>query len=144
MAIVAAIDRSERSTSVIKTANEFAEALDLPLHVVHVLSNSEFIELEESTMDRTGTVMEIEEVRNLARQISEEAAQESGIECTPVGRVGKASTEIVDYAEEVEARYLIVGPRKRSPSGKAIFGSTAQAIIREAPCPVVTIIDGGD
>lgn len=43
---------------------------------------------------------------------------------------------ITDLAETVEADRIVIGGRRRSPSGKAVFGSTAQEILLNAPCPV--------
>lgn len=144
MVIVAAVDRSERARAVVSTANELSEAFDDPLHVVHVLSKSEFIELEETTVDSTGTVMPMEDVRELAAEFAEDAAEGLGGAFTPVGLVGTASRRVVDYAGNEGARYVVVGPRKRSPTGKAIFGSTAQTILLDAHCPVVSVIQGDD
>ena len=42
-------------------------------------------------------------------------------------------------ASAEEADLIVIGVRRRSSLGKLILGSNAQAIIMEAPCPVVTI-----
>jgi nucleotide-binding universal stress UspA family protein len=46
---------------------------------------------------------------------------------------------VVDLAEELDADLVVVGGRKRSPAGKAVFGSTAQEIMLESPCPVTFV-----
>ena len=46
---------------------------------------------------------------------------------------------VVDLAEELDADMVVIGGRKRSPAGKAVFGSTAQDILLEAPCPVTFV-----
>ena len=54
---------------------------------------------------------------------------------------------ITDFADEVGADRIVVGGRRRSPVGKAVFGSTAQAIMLAASCPVTLVPDelrGGD
>jgi len=55
---------------------------------------------------------------------------------TDSGAVGE---EIVGLAEEIDADLVVVGGRKRSPTGKAVFGSTAQEVMLEAPCPVTFV-----
>ena len=47
--------------------------------------------------------------------------------------------DIVEFAKENEADEIIVGVKRRSKVGKLLMGSTAQFIILQAPCPVVSV-----
>ena len=47
--------------------------------------------------------------------------------------------DIVTFAKEHEVDEIVVGVRKRSKVGKFLLGSTAQYVILEAHCAVVTI-----
>ena len=51
----------------------------------------------------------------------------------------EAGENLVKLAEEKEIDQIYIGVRRRSKVGKFIFGSTAQYLILEAPCPVVTV-----
>ncbi|WP_415381877.1 universal stress protein [Halosimplex sp. TS25] len=66
----------------------------------------------------------------------------SGIDLQVRGAVGPHGETIVDLAEEVDADMVFVGGRKRRPTGKAVFGSTAQTVLLEAPCPVTFVRAG--
>ena len=50
-----------------------------------------------------------------------------------------AGEDIVHFAIEKEVDEIIIGVKSRSKVGKLIFGSTAQAVILQAECPVLTV-----
>ncbi len=50
-----------------------------------------------------------------------------------------ASESLVVTARETAADLLVIGLRRRSPVGKLITGSSAQAILLDSPCPVVAV-----
>ena len=51
----------------------------------------------------------------------------------------KPGEELVEFAERSKADEIIIGARRRSRVGKLFLGSTAQYIVLNAPCPVVTV-----
>lgn len=63
----------------------------------------------------------------------------AGVEYTVRGTLADSSDGISDLAAEEEADMLLVGGRKRSPTGKAVFGSTAQEVMLSAHCPVTFV-----
>lgn len=47
--------------------------------------------------------------------------------------------DLISVAEEIEADFIVIGLRRRSPVGKLILGSNAQRVLLEAPCPVLAV-----
>ncbi len=47
--------------------------------------------------------------------------------------------EVVAAAERLGASLVVIGLRRRSPTGKLIFGSDAQRILLDAGCPVLAV-----
>jgi len=50
-----------------------------------------------------------------------------------------AGEDIVNFANEKGVDEIIIGVKSRSKVGKLLFGSTAQVVILQADCPVVTV-----
>ncbi|MFO8114783.1 MAG: universal stress protein [Halorubrum sp.] len=138
MVIVAAVDRSERARDIIEEASELGEAFDEPVHVVHVLSRSEFVDLERTSVSDTGKSIPTADILQIAEDIAQEVIDESDVDdAIPVGLLGEPADEISDYAESNDARYLVIAGRKRSPVGKALFGSVVQSVMLYSDVPVV-------
>jgi nucleotide-binding universal stress UspA family protein len=51
----------------------------------------------------------------------------------------EAGEKIVEIAQRNRVDIIFLGIKKRSRVGKLVFGSTAQYVILNAPCPVITI-----
>jgi nucleotide-binding universal stress UspA family protein len=47
--------------------------------------------------------------------------------------------KIVNIAKRKKADLLFMGLKRQSKVGKFLFGSTAQHVLLNAPCPVVTV-----
>jgi nucleotide-binding universal stress UspA family protein len=79
-----------------------------------------------------------------ARQVQASLA-EQGLEVAVRNHVaqGRISEEIVNQARDLSADVIVVGVRHRSPVGKMLLGSTAQEVILDAACPVLTVKTAG-
>lgn len=51
----------------------------------------------------------------------------------------RAADQVLDIAREIGAELIVIGLRRRSPTGKLLFGSNAQQILLDASCPVLAV-----
>ena len=58
-----------------------------------------------------------------------------------LSRAGDTVSTTLGVAEELDVDGIYVGGPKRSPTGKAIFGSVTQELILNSPVPVTVTID---
>jgi nucleotide-binding universal stress UspA family protein len=65
-----------------------------------------------------------------------DALDDADIEASVVGESGDPTDAILQVADEHDADTIYIGGRKRSPAGKALFGSVAQSLILSADRPV--------
>lgn len=49
---------------------------------------------------------------------------------------GRIADHIIEVAERTGAELVVIGLRRRSPTGKLLLGLNAQRILLDAPCPV--------
>ena len=143
MPLVAAVDDSDRASTVLSHAFTLAADLDEPLHVLHVLRRSELVDVLEKDVEGQAFT-ENYEVQRVGEAIVEGAAVDPAVDHRRDAvdlevRVGDPAAEITSYADEVEARYLVVGGRRRSPTGKALFGSVTQQVMIGSSVPVVNV-----
>ncbi|MDQ6716398.1 MAG: universal stress protein [Actinomycetota bacterium] len=47
--------------------------------------------------------------------------------------------DLLQVADEVQAEFIVIGLRRRTPVGKLILGSNAQRILLDATCPVLAV-----
>ena len=52
---------------------------------------------------------------------------------------GSAAIEILRLAKEVECNLIIMGTHGRTGLGRLLMGSVAEHVVRQAPCPVLTV-----
>jgi len=134
-------DRTERLATAVA---DVAVPTGAQVVLAHVFTDEEYDQvLDQLDYDPSGEIRPDEvAARHATVRELERAFDDAGVTYTVRGRVGPHGERIVDLAEEVGADQVFVGGRKRSPAGKAVFGSTAQAVMLNAPCPVTFVRSG--
>lgn len=131
MSILAAVDTDPGIEAVIETADELATALDEKLVLLHVVSEGDRIDRSRSRIEQT-----IGDVLGSTEGVDIRVAEAKSQRDMPSGRM---ASRILDVADEVDARYIVVGSRKQTPVGKVMLGSVAQLVLVNANVPVVTV-----
>jgi universal stress protein A len=144
--IVFCTDFSTGAKAALPYALDLTKKYGATLHLLHVYQEPEAIaEFEISSnikMDwiriahLMGTEME-KKLQILCAEISKEVGT-----CKAKMMRGKPHTEIVRYAKEMKADLIVLASHGLSGLEQALFGSTAERIIRESPCHVLLIKKG--
>lgn len=83
----------------------------------------------------------INQLESQLAELGEEVFKKNGVEYEShiLIRGLDPGEDIVKYAREKQVDEIIIGVKKKSKVGKLVFGSTAQYVILEAHCPVLSV-----
>lgn len=146
LVVVEPTDGVDRIT---REAGELAAGVDASLVLLHVTTEEEYDENRRAMADvlsLEGASYDIgqarEGAREFARDVGEQVLRNVDVEWTSVGLVGDKEETILQTAEDHDCDHVFVAGRKRSPSGKAIFGDVAQRVILNFDDPVTILTRG--
>src|SRR5271169_595982 len=133
--ILFATDFSATSDAAAPIAIEIARRYGAKVYGVHV---NRFDDYTAAAPNAWAAIAEAAERENKedAGRLNE---QLQDIEHEVVIGEGKTCEVISDLIEQKEIDLVVLGTRGRTGLGKALLGSVAEQILREAPCPVLTV-----
>jgi nucleotide-binding universal stress UspA family protein len=127
--LVAYVGGLDVDKAVLDVARKHAKAFNATLYVA-------------SSMERVSE-KERPDLDKIEKQLDyvKETMKSEGIACEThiLVRGLTPGEDIVDFAKDHNMDEIIIGIEKKSKVGKLFFGSNAQYIILEAPCPVVSV-----
>lgn len=113
--------------------------------VGHVFTRDEYEDaLEKLEFDRDISDISPDDVAGRHASVRDIADRldEADVDYEVRGAVGDHADSIVELAEAVAADRIVIGGERRSPTGKAVFGSTGQTVMLDSPCPVTFVRSG--
>lgn len=131
----------DRTEKLAEFAVDIAGPADTTVILTHVFTQDEYSSATERLRIESPTEVTPDKVarrHETTRSISK-TLKEAGINYEIRGTVGPHGEEIIRLAANESSGLVVVGGRKRSPTGKAVFGSTAQEVMLSAPCPVTFV-----
>lgn len=130
MNIIVAYDGSKVAKEAVQLAKKHAKAFNGRIILVYSMVGGP--EVPRKDFERAEKDLQGQEIM----------LREEGVDCETLLSVRgmEPGEDIVKVAEEKNAEEIIMGIQKKSKVGKLLFGSTAQYVIINADCPVVTIV----
>lgn len=138
--ILLATDFSDYSEVACEYAVTLAKTFNSSLMVLHVIN--EPVDLRGFYVPHISFEQLEQEIETGATKLLETFCKEnlqdfSGYETMVIA--GVPYEEIIRIATEKEASLIVIGTHGRTGLDHLIFGSTAERVVRGAPCPVMTI-----
>ncbi|WP_435157597.1 universal stress protein [Haladaptatus sp. DFWS20] len=144
---VAVVEASESAKELVREAGELAEGVGASLVLLHVTSDEEYEDTRKSlenipNLETSYTAGQaLEGTRQFAEDIGREVLDGIDVDYEAVGRVGDERDQILGAAEEFDCDHVFLAGRKRSPTGKAIFGDRTQAVILDFDGAVTVVTE---
>jgi nucleotide-binding universal stress UspA family protein len=143
--IVCAIDFSDCSMRALDYAMSLAQEANAHLTVVHVVEplpdlpndGSETVLARPALIGELAAAAEEQARTRLAKAIPPDVRTFCEVET--VQTVGTPAHEIVKLAAAQASDLIVIGVHGRSAADLVLFGSTAQRVVRQATCPVLTL-----
>ena len=138
--ILVPIDFSDFSKSALKYAVTFAQHYHSKLILIYVMEP--VIYPPDFSMGQiTLPTINFEVDKRAKEELNKLAEAEIGslVQVETVLKTGKPFIEIIETAKEVDADLIIISTHGHSGVEHILFGSTADKVVRKAPCPVLTL-----
>lgn len=135
--ILVPVDFSKHSHNALRYAVAFADALGAELHLLHVVQ-------EPASYTRMYVPPEdwLTEERDAARRELEKLPGDevkANVAVLREVRSGSPLVEIIQYAKEADIDLIVMGTHGRTGLAHLLLGSVAENVVRQAPCPVLTV-----
>lgn len=136
--ILLPVDFSERSLAATKYALNFAEKFGASIDLLHVIEDP----VVYLPMFESYPLPSREEFDQYAKTRLENWILESDRRRCPIEHFwvhGTPVVEILKHAETHGADLIVMGTHGRGPAAHLFLGSVAEKVVRQAPCPVLTV-----
>jgi universal stress protein A len=138
--ILLAIDFSDYSEVACEYALTLARSFNSSLLVLHVINEPVDLRgfyVPHISFEQLEQEIEVGAVKMLETFCNENIKEFSEFETSVV--TGVPYEEIIRVATEQKISLIVIGTHGRTGLDHLIFGSTAERVVRSAPCPVLTI-----
>ena len=138
--ILVPIDFSDYSKGALKYAVEIAKKFNAKMYLIYVIepvvypSDFSMGQVSIPAVDHDSFNRSKDELKKLA-----EMEIDSNIEVEVIIKSGKPFVEINESASEKDIDLIIIATHGHTGVEHLLFGSTAEKVVRKAPCPVLTL-----
>ncbi|MFP4258795.1 MAG: universal stress protein [Desulfovermiculus sp.] len=132
--VVVPIDFSQESFQALDVAREFVQESS-HIHIIHVSRPWD----EHEIGGTWGKHSEEERIQSIQKRLQDELQTKGYDDVRIVIRLGSPASEIITYAEEVEAELIVMPSHGWTGIKHFALGSVAERVVRTAHCPVLVL-----
>ena len=135
--ILVAVDDSDQSRWALDEAVNWATTTGAKIHLLHVIDIAPVLTPEFAFDDSLRHPALIDAGKELLAKLSQKVPAD--LLGKKLLRDGSAEREIVETAREQQSDLIVLGTHGRGLLGRFLLGSVAEAVVRHAVCPVLTV-----
>lgn len=140
--ILVPVDFSRHSSKALAYAMAFADQFRASIVLLHVVEPmvypENYVTVPSVTDDINGSLITAAEERLAELR---ESIGPVDVQITAKTRLGRPYVEIAEAAQEMRADLVILATHGHTGLKHVLLGSTAERVVRHAPCPVLTVRD---
>jgi nucleotide-binding universal stress UspA family protein len=136
--LVVPVDFSSAQDTLLAHAREWALAHDMDVVLAHAVEVKGVPDVYGLRSDPPAPDALADRARTALRDPAD-ALRERGLDVRVEVRTGPAAPEVLDAAEALGADLLAIATHGRSGLDRVLMGSVAERVLRQAPCPVLTV-----
>ncbi|WP_136718421.1 universal stress protein [Halorientalis salina] len=137
--ILVPTDGSDVAAGALDHAIDAAQRHDATIHLLYVV---------DMRVARTAPGLALGDLRDALEDEGEDALDDlaatvadAGLDVVTTIRQGVPDSEILDYVEEIDADFLVMGSSGKSQRERIRVGSVTESLVRAATVPVVSVPD---
>ena len=141
--ILVPIDFSEHSKNALKYAIPFARQFKASIDLIYIVEPAIYpadFSFGQVGFPNVENELSTRGDKELAALIKKEISGK--VKARKIVRTGKPFYEINQYAQEERIDLIIIATHGHSGMEHILFGSTAEKVVRKAPCPVLVVRTG--
>jgi nucleotide-binding universal stress UspA family protein len=134
--ILIALDDSAIAAHAVEVGTELATALKAQTALVHVVDPTLAFQPDSGIPAAEWVATQKREGQSFLATAAQRAGE---LPAWQFLREGKPADQVLAAASEWDADVIVIGTHGRSGVSRLVLGSTAESVVRHAPCPVLVI-----
>lgn len=134
-------DFSRYGDHAIPYVTDFAKKFNAEVLLLHVLAAPAYAVSYEVTFDLSALQDELRKAGEQRMAALQKSLEMAGIRARTIMKIGSPFVEIVTTARDENVDLIILATHGSGFLKQVMLGSTAEKVVRKAPCPVLTVHD---